>query len=67
MSELIDKLKSMPFVNGISESYDEEESPKKHVTIKIKKSLIKEKKSLPKLFDLLTSQSFFEWTVDLDD
>lgn len=67
MSELIDKLKSMPFVNEISESYDEEESPKKHVTIKIKKSLIKEKKSLPKLFDLLTSQSFFEWTVDLDD
>lgn len=67
MNEIIDKLKNMPFVTGLREGSGKTEKPNRHLIIDISKGLIIEKDSIPKLYDLLNSQSFFEWTVSMTD
>ena len=67
MEEVIDKLKNMPFVTGLREGSGKTANPNRHLIIDIRKSLINEKDSIPKIYDLLNSQSFFEWTVSMTD
>ena len=67
MNEIIDKLKNMPFVTGLREGSGKTETPNRHLTIDISKGLIIEKDSIPKLYDLLNSQNFFDWTVSMTD
>jgi len=67
MNEVIDKLKNMPFVTGLREGSGKTANPNKHLKIDIRKSLIAEKDSIPKLYELLNSQMFFEWTVSMTD
>ncbi len=65
MKEVIDKLKNMPFVTGLREDSGKITSPNRHLIIDISKGLMTNKDSIPKLFDLLNNQSFFEWTVSM--
>lgn len=67
MKEIIDKLINMPFVTGLGEDHTKTANPNRHLIIDISKRLIIEKDSIPKLYDLLNSQSFFEWTVYMTD
>ena len=65
MEEVIDKLKNMPFVTGLREHSRKIKSPNRHLIIDISKGLITDKDLIPKLYDLLNNQSFFEWTVSM--
>ena len=67
MNEVIDKLKNMPFVTGLREGSCKTAKLNKHLKIDIRKSLMVEKDSIPKLYELLNSQTFFEWTVSMTD
>ena len=67
MNEIIYKLKNLPFVTGLREGSGKTANPNRHLIIDISKGLITEKDSIPKLYDLLNSQSFFEWTVSMTD
>ena len=67
MNEVIDKLKNMPFVTGLRDGSGKKANPNRHLIIDVRNSLINEKDSIPKLYELLHSQSFFEWTVSMTD
>jgi len=67
MNEVIDKLKNMPFITGLREGSGKTSNPNRHLIIDISKSSLIDKDSIPKLYDLLNSQSFFEWTVIMTD
>jgi hypothetical protein len=65
MKEVIDKLKNMPFVTGLSEGSGKIANPNRHLIIDVRIGLITEKDSIPKLYDLLNNQSHFEWTISM--
>jgi hypothetical protein len=65
--EIIEKLKNMPFVTGLSEGSRKTANPNRHLIINISKVLSTEKDSIPKLFDLLYNQAHYEWTVIMND
>ena len=65
MNEIIDKLKNMPFVTGLSEGSGKIANPNRHLIIDVRIGLITEKDSIPKLYDLLNNQSHFEWTISM--
>lgn len=67
MNEIIDKLKNMPFVTGLFVTGLREGSGNIYLTIHISKVLIIGKESIPKLYYLLNSQKFFDWTVSMTD
>jgi len=64
MNKIIDKLKNMPFVIGLRENTDK---INKHLTVEVSRNLIQKKNSIDKLYDLLNSQAFFEWTIEMTD
>tara|TARA_R110002020_G_scaffold197161_1_gene398206 strand:+ start:1307 stop:1510 length:204 start_codon:yes stop_codon:yes gene_type:complete len=63
MDEIIEQLKNMNFVTGLRNKSCNIESSSKHLIIEIENGLIIEKNSIPKIYKLLKSQSFFEWTI----
>ena len=66
MKEIINKLKNMPFITALRDGSCKTES-KKRLKIEIKKSLIEGEDSMPQLYELLYSQSFFEWTINISN
>ena len=66
-NEIIEKLKNMPFVTGLSEGSGKTVSQNRHLIVDIRKRLVTEKDSIPKLYDLLNNQLHFEWTVSMTD
>jgi hypothetical protein len=66
MKKIINKLKNMHFITALRDVSCKTES-KKHLKIEIKKSLIEGEDSIPKLYELLYSQSFFEWTINISN
>jgi hypothetical protein len=66
MKEIINKLKNMSFISELRDGSCNTES-KRHLKIEIKKSLIEKEDSMPQLYELLYSQSFFEWTINISN
>ena len=57
----------MPFVTGLRVGSGKTEKPNRHLIIDISKGLLVENDSIPKLYHLLNSQNFFDWTVSMTD
>ena len=67
MKKLIKELKNISFITELKEVSGKSINPKKRIIISISKSLIQEKEYLNNLYDLLNSQSFFEWNIEMKD
>ena len=65
IEKVIKKLQNMNFVTGLRECSSNKLNNNKHLIIDITKSLITETQSIDNLFNLLRSQSYFEWTVEM--
>ncbi len=66
MNEVIDKLQNMSFVTGLRNISGKEINSNRHLIIDISKKLIIKEDTISNLYDLLKSQSHFEWTVNLN-